>query len=927
MQDLLKKIEADAAARLPLPTGRQATQELARYRAFLKLETHRLKMLHRAGTGGLAVCTARAHILDLLLRHLWDAVRKSLSELARKKFPPLALVAIGGYGRGELNPHSDVDFMFLHNRQVAAGGKALPHLAKIIDGLLYPLWDIGLKIGYSVRSVEDCVAVANSDMQSKTSLIESRLIVGDETLFQRFQGALVARCVDGYQEKYIAARIADQTTRRAKFGNSACMQEPNLKNGCGGLRDYQNLLWMAFFKYRTHSLRELQQRDFASETERERLEAAYDFLLRVRTELHYHANRAMDVLTKELQPAVAYHLGYTDRSLSRRIEQFMRDVYTHARNIFLITRTLEQRLALRPPAPRGLSLRALLPSGRQSAAEPVDGFKFMGGEIHASSNRIFRDQPRRLMRAFLYAQQRGLRLHPDLAQLIRNQISLADREFLTDAHVRESFLAILNQRGSVAPILRAMHEVGLLGKYLPEFGKLTCLVQHEFYHQYTADEHTLVCLEQADHIWEAKDAPYQNYTPLFQGLERPYLLYLALLLHDVGKPTGHGRHSAVSASLALRVAKRLALDSVAAATLHRVIEHHLLMASVSQRRDLDDPAVIRHFARRVGTPETLALLTLHTFADSQATSDKLWNGFKESLLWELHHRALVSFTGGPDFARAEEAQRERLMREIRALLPALLSEEELQGHFAALPSRYHQIHTARDVIDDLVLAHRFMRLQVAEDEAADPLAPVVNWRNKLDRGYNTVKVCTWDRAGLFSKIAGTFSAAGLTILSAQIFTRADGIALDTFDVVDARTGNLADREQRDGFEQLLSQVLTGAETDLTALIARQKIVHPLYQAYTGEHLPTLIRFDNEASETRTVIEIETEDRVGLLYIISQALTEVALDISTARICTEKGAAIDSFYVRDLGRGKILSSERQHLIEARLRQAIKRLEQS
>src|SRR5262249_14785302 len=228
-----------------------------------------------------------------------------------------------------------------------------------------------------------------------------------------------------------------------------------------------------------------------------------DFLLRVRTEMHYHTNRATDVLSKNLQPAIAHNLGYPDRSPSKRIEKFMRDVYIRARNIFLITRTLEQRMALLPRPERVLSLRALLPNKRRPAIEPVDGFKFINGEIHAVSNRVFRDQPRRLMRVFLHAQQRGLRLHPDLAQLIRNQLSLADRKFLNDEHVRETFIAILNQRGNVAPILRTMHEVDLLGKYVPEFGSLTCLVQHEFYHQYTADEHTLVCLEQLDRIWEA----------------------------------------------------------------------------------------------------------------------------------------------------------------------------------------------------------------------------------------------------------------------------------------------------------------------------------------------------------------------------------------------------------------------------------------
>src|SRR5215831_5157486 len=354
MQNLLEKIEADAAARLTLPPGRQPKEDLARYKGFLKVETHRVKILHRGGGGGLETCRARAAILDVLLQYLWEAAKSSLSEQAQKEFPAIALVAIGGYGRAELNPQSDIDFMFLHNRQIAAGIRPLPHLAKILDGLLYPLWDVGLKIGHSVRSIDDCVRVANSDMQSKTSLIEARRITGDEALLEKFQEALVNKCVDGHEEEYIAMRLRDQEARRAKFGNSACMQEPNIKNGCGGLRDYQNLLWMAFFKYRTRSLTELQAHEMISESERKQLEAAYNFLLRVRTEMHYHTNRGMDVLSKSLQPAVAHNLGYRERSPSQRIERFMRDVYTHARNIFRITSTVEQRLALLP-APRKLS--------------------------------------------------------------------------------------------------------------------------------------------------------------------------------------------------------------------------------------------------------------------------------------------------------------------------------------------------------------------------------------------------------------------------------------------------------------------------------------------------------------------------------------------------------------------------------------------
>jgi [protein-PII] uridylyltransferase len=922
MHELVKKIEADAAARLPLPPGRRATEELARYKAFLKLETHRLKMLHRAGGGGLEICHARAAVLDVLLRYLWDSARNTLSQQAQKEFPPMALVAIGGYGRAELNPHSDIDFMFLHDRQIAAS-RPLPHLSQVIDGVLYPVFDIGLKVGHSVRTIEECVKVANSDMQAKTSLVEARLVAGEEAIFNKFQKALLSKCVAGHENEYIASRIEDQNSRRAKYGNSPTMQEPNVKNGCGGLRDYQNLLWMTLFKYRTRSLKDLQSHELISEAERKQLEAAYDFLLRVRTEMHYHVNRAMDTLSKSLQPAVASNLGYHERSPSRRIEEFMRDVYTHARNIFLITRTVERRLTLLPQ-PRRLSLRSLLPEARKRTSEPVDGFKIVDAEIHAASPRVFRDQPRRLMRVFLYAQQRGVGLHPDLLQLVRNQLSLIDRSFLSDEHVRETFLTILSQRGNVAPILRAMHETDLLGKYLPEFGRLTCLVQHEFYHQYTADEHTLRCIEQLDRIWEAKEPMYSNYTPLFQKLERPHLLYLGLLLHDVGKSEGHGNHAEASSELARRVSKRLGLDGNATHTLCVLIENHLLMASISQRRDLDDPTVVRKFANQVQTQEILTLLTLHTFVDSQATSDKLWNGFKDSLLWTLHHKAWEQMMSGEtEFTRVEEKQRELLMDEVRRLKPSHLSEEELQAHFGALPARYFQIQAAREILDDLLLTHRFMRLLIADEE--NPLTPVVNWHNQPDRACNAVKVCTWDRAGLFRKIAGSLSAAGLNILSAQIFTRNDGIVLDTFYVQDARTGNLAGAEQRDAFEAVINKALTGEEVDFHTLIARQKITRPVYQAYTGERIPTRVHFDNESSDTRTLIEVETEDRIGLLYTISQQLSELDLDISAAKINTEKGAAIDSFYVRELSGEKVMAVDRHRSIERKLRQAISSLD--
>ncbi|MGD0209344.1 MAG: hypothetical protein ABSC89_17240, partial [Verrucomicrobiota bacterium] len=315
-------------------------------------------------------------------------------------------------------------------------------------------------------------------------------------------------------------------------------------------------------------------------------------------------------------------------------------------------------------------------------------------------------------------------------------------------------------------------------------------------------------------------------------------------------------------------------------------------------------------------------LTLLTFADSQGTSDKLWNGFKDLLLWQLHDRAMALLTGGTEFVRASRKQRESLLQEVRELAPKQISNEELSAHFAALPQRYFEIHTAKDIGNDLELTHRFMHRQILEDDRV--LSPATAWQDEPDRGYNLVKVCTWDRAGLFSKIAGSFSAVGLNILSAQIFTRSDGVVLDKFFVNDAKTGNLAPRERQDKFTALLGKVLNIEDIDLSALIAREINSQPAYSAYAGERLATQIYFDNGASDTRTLVEIETEDRLGLLYVISQTFTELALDISAARIVTERGAAIDTFYVHELDGGKVVSAERQALIEDRLRDAIKRL---
>ncbi len=900
-----------AAERLSLPAGRLPCEEIERFRGYLKVESQRLRIFHRGGGGGRAVCQLRAEMLDHLLRHAFDAYLAVLGP--RHPREPLALAAVGGYGRAELNPLSDVDIMLLHARR---GAEATPLVRQLMEKAVPFLWEVGLECHPLVRNIDDCVREARRQMESKTALLEARRIWGDETLFAQMRVVLEDRCLRGREDAYVEDRLRDQQKRHARWGHSYCLLEPNIKSGCGGLRDYHNLCWMTAVKFRVRSLEELVRRGVLSDAAHRQLESAYDFLLRVRTELHYQHQKRNDILTRAVQPAVAYQIGYTDRSLARRVERFMGDYYRHARNLHLITRNLERRLALRPPG-RLARLGSILRGARPfHGAAVLDGFRIVDNELVASSSRILREQPRRMIRAFLIAQQRGIQLHPDLEDLIRQNLALANREFLRDPHVQKAFIEILNQRGNVARVVRAMHETGLLGKLVPAFHDLTCRVQHEFFHLYTADEHTLVCLEVLDRVWNAGSEPYVHYADIFRGIDRPYVLYLALLLHDVGKAEDSKDHSVESARLALAQCRRLQLPAPASTTVAFLVRHHLLMVRLSQKLDLDDPEVIHRFAETVQTSEHLHLLTLHTFADSMATSESLWTPFKESLLWTLHRRAESVLAGDVQLREAAETRIRRLRTEVRKLLPRSIQNDEIDAHFENLPERYFAAAAPRDVAADIVLIHRFMWNQVATDEGA--LVPVVSWRAEPDLGYSVLRVCTWDRPRLFNRITGALAAAGLNILGARVFTRADGPVLDTLFVNNPVSGRPPGRAAREEFQDLLSRSLCGEPVDFQPLIERHRTPAPIYLPAAQELIPTRVAFDNQIHADSTVIEIETEDRLGLLHDLTGALADLGLNVTFARISTEKGAAVDTFYVTEEDGSRVDRPERLREIERRLR---------
>lgn len=919
MDGLIRRITAEGQERLSGPPGRSPEELCPIFKKFVESQTRQIRREHEEGAGGLAVCRARAAMVDVvvvqLLGALWPATGRRLSET------PFALVATGGYGRAELNPSSDIDLLFLEGGGVIKEDDSTP-LSRLPPTFIQMLYDIGLEPGdRAVRTIDESIRLAAKDMETKTSLLEARLLAGDEKLFRALQVALHEKCLKGRESAYIKARLQDQEARRMKHGNSPCMQEPNVKNGVGGLRDYQNLLWMAQVKYGIHNLSELEEREMLDTGERKQLEQAYDFLLRARTELHLVAGRGADTLTPNHQPAVAAGLGFSGDP-RRCTEKFMHAYYNSTRNIHLITRTLEQRLAL-TDAGEKKRWRDLLRLRRPAArTEEFDGFTLSHGQVHFVDKRLLRDQPARLMRAFLHAQTRGLPLHPDLSQFIRQQVQRLDEDFRTDEHVRATFFQILSARGNVTPALRGMHETGLLGYYLPEFGRLTNLVQHEYYHRYAVDEHTLMCIEKLDRVLSAEDEQSRRYAELFRRIEQPEILHLALLLHDSGKVSETGNHEKVGGQLALRVARRLQLDEATTETLKRVIELHLMMVRTAQKRDLEDPAVIRAFSDQVESLRNLDMLTLHTFADSIGTSESLWNGFKDRLHWELYQRTRELLTGDTGQQLAEAERRMALKKEVRELLPPTFAADELAAHFSGMPARYFNLHSALEIVRDLTLAHQFMHLQMTEEERA--LEPVIHWQDQRDRGCVVLHVCTWDRAGLFSKIAGALAAAGLNIFGAQIVTREDGVIFDEFTVADARSGELPSRESKQKLELLLLQVLTG-ELDLAPAIAKTKLLRPLWAGVAGDHIATHIHLDNEGSADRTLIEVETEDRVGLLFAISRALVALRLDLILAKIVTEKGAAIDSFYVTEIGGGKVLDRDRQDAIVKSLEEAVSSFE--
>jgi len=908
----LEQVLAHAESRLAATGARRPTEVLPLYKKFLKVEEHRLRLNHQAGGGGREICARRAELVDVLLRYVFGGAAATTCGNGERRIP-LALIALGGYGRGELNPFSDIDVMVLHHQRAA---KISPDLEEMVNQVLYLLWDSGFKVGHSTRSIKEAIAQANADMRTKTAMLESRFLAGDSELAREFRAQFRSKCVGAHEREYAAMRMQDQVARHNKFGDSVYLQEPNLKSGCGGLRDYQNLLWMTYFKEGSLSTNQLVGKDWLSESDQRRIERAYDFLLRLRTDLHYATGRATDTLHINLQEQIARRLNYSPRNGQLRSEALMRDYYEHARNIFRVTERITEQFVSGYVTNKTRALFSFLPLIGADKTPIGDSFFVRKKQLHAARRDVFRKEPEQMMRTFQLAQERGLDLSPELADLLSRSLRHVTRTYQYARRPREIFKSILSQKGSVGRILRMMHRVDFLGRYVPEFGQLTCLVQHEFLHRYTADEHTLVCIDKLDALAEANAPELIHYRKIFEQLEDPLVLYLALLLHDSGKAVGARPHSEASALFAQRVAARLQLSSEQRKSLILLVDHHLTLSRTAQQRNLDDPTTVMEFGHIVKHQRNLNALMLLTLADGQGTSPEAWSDWKESLVWQLFHETSRYLADRKSYYEQTRIERESLQAAVAENLSPDYAEE-IEAHFEFMPDNYFRASDLSEVVEHLKLFRCFLE-NVSRGEF--PLAPAIEWKVVSQQGHSVVTFCTWERQRLLAKVAGSFSVVPLNILSADVFPRGDNVVLGIFRVCDTKGRPVTDPRDFELVEQALQRALEDESFDFLPLIEKAK--RQSRSVVSGIEFPTRIAIDNKTHPTYTLIEIQAPDRIGLLYDVLSCLDRENILIPLSRINTQAGAAIDTLYgVDGSTHAKITDPNRIQLIQKHLKNAI------
>jgi [protein-PII] uridylyltransferase len=850
------------------------------------------RLLERPSAGN-ECAEAQSFLIDQLVRVIHDHV---ISDV----YPPnnrstgerLTIMAVGGYGRGEMAPHSDVDIAFL------TPDKQTAWCEQVIEAMLYFFWDLSLKVGHSSRSLDDMVRMAKGDLTICTALLEGRYVWGDQELFEEARRRFWAEVALGTERQFVTDKLAERNDRHKRLGDSRYVVEPNVKEGKGGLRDLHTLYWIGKYIHKVRDASELVDVGLLSAQEYRQFRRAETFFWAVRCHLHAITRRAEDRLTFDLQREVAARMGYSDRPGKRGVERFMQYFFLQAKVVGTLTGVflaqLDDQFAKKQP-------RGLL-AGFRARARTVKGYRVFGGRVAAPSEDWFQADPVRLVEVFAVADEQGLEVHPDTMRLITRDARLIDAAVRKDPRANALFMDILTSRNDPETALRWLNEAGVFGRFVPDFGRVNAQMQFDMYHHYTVDEHTIRAIGLLSRIERGEmkaDHPLAH--GIIHKVQSRRVTYCAVLLHDIAKGRG-GDHSVLGAEVALKLCPRLGLDQAETELVAWLVRSHLMMSAIAFKRDLSDFKTISDFVAVVETLDRLRQLALLTIVDIRAVGPGTWNSWKRQLIHELHDAAEEQLRLG----HARRGRSERVAAKKQAVAARLGNRAKLAETAGRQLADAYWIAEPDDII-----ALNLVQLDAAKGK---PLSIATEYY--AARGATLVTVIAADHPGLFYRIAGGIHLAGGNIIDARIHTAKNGMAVDNFLVQDPLGRPFMEESQLARIGTAIEDALAN-RVKLVPQLAARPLARPRADAF---EVRPRVTFDNEASNRFTVIEVSARDRPALLNRLARALFEAKLLVHSAHVATYGERAVDNFYVTDLLGEKVSDKTRLKDVEARLLEA-------
>ncbi|MCX7300359.1 MAG: [protein-PII] uridylyltransferase [Rhodobacterales bacterium] len=832
---------------------------------------------------------------------LTDQVVTAVFDLARLRLHPLSnptggehvsLIAVGGYGRGEMAPYSDIDLLFV------TPWKVTPWAESLIESMLYILWDLRLKVGHASRSIKECLHMARTDFTIRTSMVEMRHIAGDAKLAETLREKLWNELFKATAPQFIEAKLAERAERHQRQGGQRYVVEPNVKEGKGGLRDLQSLYWIGKYVYGVREAADLVPLGVFTPDEYATFVKAEDFLWAVRCHLHLITGRAMDQLTFDLQVEVAARMDYRDGRGRRAVEFFMQDYFRHATRVGELTRIFLTAQEATHVKSEPMLTRLL--TRKKKAKAP---YAIKQNRLTVEDETAFFGDKLNMLRIFEEALRTGTLLHPDAMRLLSANLRLIDAEMREDPEANRIFLDLLLKHGNPERGLRRMNELGVLDAFIPEFAPIVAMMQFNMYHAYTVDEHIIQCISHLARIERGElieELPVAS-SILKAGVNRR-VLYVALLLHDIGKGRDED-HSVVGAQIARKLAPRLGLNRRECETVEWLVRYHLLMSDMAQKRDLSEPRTVRDFAKAVKTKERLDLLTVLTVCDIRGVGPGTWNNWKAMLLRALYRATDTALSTGAEALNREarEDEAKRALREALAEWPAADLRVETGRHYGPY---WQGLSTAAH----LVFANLLRGIR--DDEVRIDLHP------DPDRDATRACFAMSDHPGLFSRMTGALALVGANVVDARTYTSKDGYATAIFWVQDVE-GHPYEVSRLPRLRSMIIKTLRGEVVARDALKDRDRI-KKREQAF---RVPTSITFDNEGSEIYTIIEVDTRDRPGLLHDLTRTMANNNVYIASAVIATFGEQVVDTFYVKDMFGLKFHTEAKQKSLERKLREAI------